>query len=108
MIGFGTIINCIGIVIGGVLGLVFGNLMKERLLEILMTATALCVLLVGVDKEAAFFYGFIGYYPILKPIFDQKKGKWLWKMLFFNTVILLTYWLMMHLFGFDSIETFGK
>ncbi|MBP3341117.1 MAG: DUF554 domain-containing protein [Peptococcaceae bacterium] len=48
MIGFGTIINCIGIVIGGVLGLVFGNLMKERLQEILMTATALCVLFIGI------------------------------------------------------------
>ena len=48
MIGFGTIINCIGIVIGGVLGLVFGNLMKERLREILMTATALCVLFIGI------------------------------------------------------------
>ncbi|MBO5302276.1 MAG: DUF554 domain-containing protein [Peptococcaceae bacterium] len=48
MIGFGTIINCIGIVIGGVLGLIFGNLMKERLREILMTATALCVLFIGI------------------------------------------------------------
>ena len=48
MIGLGTIINCIAIVIGGVLGLVFGNLMKERLQEILMTATALCVLFIGI------------------------------------------------------------
>ena len=31
MIGLGTIINCIAIVIGGVLGLVYGNLMKKRL-----------------------------------------------------------------------------
>ncbi|MBQ5862654.1 MAG: DUF554 domain-containing protein [Peptococcaceae bacterium] len=48
MIGLGTIINCIAIVIGGVLGLVFGNLMKERLQDILMTATALCVLFIGI------------------------------------------------------------
>ena len=48
MIGLGTIINCIAIVIGGVLGLVFGNLMKARLQEILMTATALCVLFIGI------------------------------------------------------------
>ena len=45
----------------------------------------------------------LGYYPILKPIFDRKKGSWLWKLLFFNAVTLVTYWLLMHLFGFDQI-----
>lgn len=34
-------------------------------------ATALCVLMVGVDKEAALFYLFIGYYPILKWDIDR-------------------------------------
>jgi len=33
------------------------------------------------------------------------KGKWLWKILFFNAVVLLTYWLLMHLFGFDQLVT---
>lgn len=49
MIGFGTIINCVAIIAGGILGLVFGNLMKERLQEMLMTATALCVLFIGIS-----------------------------------------------------------
>ena len=67
-------------------------------------AVAILSALMAPDKEAAAVYLALGYYPILKPIFDQKKGKWLWKMLFFNTVILLTYWLMMHLFGFDQLS----
>ena len=49
MVGFGTIINCGAIVAGGFLGLLFGNAMKARFQEILMTATALCVLFIGIS-----------------------------------------------------------
>ena len=61
-------------------------------------------LLMAPDKEAAAVFLALGYYPILKPGLDRRKGKWLWKLLFFNTVILLTYWLLMHLFGFDQLS----
>ena len=39
------------------------------------------------DKEAAFFYIFLGFYPILKPSFD-KLGKpgWIAKLLYFAAV----------------------
>ena len=60
-------------------------------------------LLMAPDKEAAAVFLTLGYYPILKPVFDRKKGKLLWKLAFFNAVILVTYWLLMHLFGFDQI-----
>ena len=33
--------------------------------------TALLALMIGVDQEAAFFYIFIGYYPMLKPRIDK-------------------------------------
>ena len=33
--------------------------------------TAALSILIGVDKEAAFFYLFLGWYPILKPLFDR-------------------------------------
>ncbi len=33
-------------------------------------ATGLIVLALGVDREAAFFYVFLGYYPAIKPKFD--------------------------------------
>ena len=60
-------------------------------------------LLLAPDKEAAFIFLVLGYYPIVKPKLDRLKGNWLWKLLFFNAVILLTYWLLMHLLGFDQL-----
>ena len=41
MVGMGTIINVGAIIIGGILGLLFGNLLQKRYQEILMTAAAL-------------------------------------------------------------------
>ena len=68
-------------------------------------AVAILSLLLAPDKEAAAVFLALGYYPILKPKFDRKRGKHFWKLLFFNAVILLTYWLLMHLFGFEQIAT---
>ena len=67
-------------------------------------AVSILSLLMAPDKEAAAVFLALGYYPILKPGLDRRKGKWLWKLLFFNAVILLTYWLLMHLFGFDQLS----
>ena len=66
-------------------------------------AVSILALLMAPDKEAAAVFLALGYYPILKPKFDRKQGKGLWKLAFFNAVILLTYWLLMHLFGFDQL-----
>ena len=66
-------------------------------------AVAILSLLLAPDKEAAAVFAFIGYYPIIKPKLDRKKGTWLWKALLFNVSILVTYWLLMHLFGLDQI-----
>ena len=66
-------------------------------------AVAILGLLMSPDKEAAAVFVFLGYYPIVKPWLDKRKLKWLWKGLLFNTVILLTYWLLMHLFGMAQI-----
>ncbi len=66
-------------------------------------AVSLLSLLLAPDKEAAAVFLALGYYPILKPKVDRRKGKVLWKGLLFNSVILLTYWLLMHLFGFDRL-----
>ena len=42
------------------------------------------------DKEAAAVFLFLGYYPIVKPFFDSRRFRWLWKGIFFNgsTVVL--------------------
>ena len=66
-------------------------------------AVAILSALMGPDKEAAAVFLALGYYPIVKPKLDGMKAKWLWKGLLFNGVILLTYWLMMHLLGFDQL-----
>lgn len=66
-------------------------------------AVAILSLLMAPDKEAAAVFSVLGYYPIVKPLLDRRKGTWFWKALLFNTVILITYWMLMHIFGFDSI-----
>ena len=66
-------------------------------------AVSLLSLLMASDKEAAAVFLALGYYPIVKRKLDRMKGKWLWKGLLFNSVILLTYWLLMHLFGSDAL-----
>ena len=72
-------------------------------------AVAILSLLMGPDKEAASVFVFIGYYPILKPKMDTLPLKWLWKLLFFNVVILAMYWLLLHVFGMaELIEEFAE
>lgn len=68
-------------------------------------AVAILSVLMAPDKEAAAVFLFLGYYPIVKPWLDQKKGKWLLKGIFFNCVILLMYWLLIHLFGMAEIAS---
>ena len=48
MIGFGTILNVGGILLGGVAGMLFGKGLPKRFQETLMRADALCVLFLGV------------------------------------------------------------
>lgn len=66
-------------------------------------AVSILSLLMAPDKEAAAVFLCIGYYPILKPWMDRKKGKWIIKAVFFNCVILMMYWALMHLFGMASL-----
>lgn len=48
MIGLGTIINCAAIIVGGIFGLLFGKLLKERVQETLQKANGICVLFIGI------------------------------------------------------------
>ena len=48
MIGLGTIINCLSIIFGGLLGLMLGNKISERFRETLVQGTSLCVLFIGI------------------------------------------------------------
>ena len=64
---------------------------------------AILGLLLSPDKEAAAVFVALGYYPILKPKMDKLPLKWLWKGIYFNAVILIMYWLLMHLFGMAQV-----
>ena len=67
------------------------------------SAVTILSLLLGPDKEAAAVFAFLGYYPILKPVFDKLPLRWLWKGIYFNVVILAMYWLLMNLFGMAAL-----
>ena len=68
-------------------------------------AVAFLSLLLGPDKEAAAVFVFLGYYPIATPRLDQMKLGPVLKLALFNLVILLMYWVLIHLFGMEAIAT---
>ena len=61
------------------------------------------------DKEAAFFYIFLGFYPILKPSFDRLgKPGWIVKLLYFAAALAAMYGLILFVLRLDvEIEGTG-
>jgi len=77
--------------------------------------TAALSLVLSADKEAAFFYLFVGYYPIIKRGMDRIRPKPLAfaaKLLFFACALGLMYALIWFVFGIDigmeELEELGK
>lgn len=66
-------------------------------------AVAILSCLMAPDKEAAAVFVFLGFYPILKPRFDRMRFPIIPKLLFFNVLILMMYWLLLKLLGMDQI-----
>ena len=60
-------------------------------------------LLLAPDREAALVYAFLGYYPIIKPKLEGMKGKWLWKLLIFNTSMVLLYSVLIQVMGVAEV-----
>ena len=69
------------------------------------TAVAILSMLMGPDKEGAAFFVFIGYYPLVKPKLDKLPLAWLWKLLLFNTAILIMYWILINLLGMAALAS---
>ena len=65
--------------------------------------TAALSLMLCADKEAAFFYLFLGYYPIIKPFFDRlgKVAGRLAKLAFFALAFAVMYGLILFVLGLD-------
>jgi hypothetical protein len=57
------------------------------------------------DKEAAAVFAFLGCYPIVKPEIEKMLLCWLWKFLYFNSSVLIMYWMLIRLFGMDQLMT---
>ena len=75
-------------------------------------AVALITLFVGIDKEAAFFFLFLGYYPVVKWDIDRLRHKplrVLIKLLVFNVSVALMYVLLGLLLNMNAlIEEFTQ
>ncbi len=77
--------------------------------------TAFLCLMLCTDKEAAFFYLFLGYYPILKRALDRIRPRGLslvCKLLFFALSIGAMYALIAFVFrldvGLEELESLGR
>lgn len=68
------------------------------------SAVAIISLLLCPDKEAAAVFLVLGYYPIIKPLLDHLRFRFLWKGLLFNFSILILYGLLLQILGLDSLS----
>ena len=66
-------------------------------------AVAILGLLMAPDKEAAAVFAFLGYYPIIKPKLEARKGKWLWKLAVFNGSMVLLYSILIRIMGIAEV-----
>lgn len=69
-------------------------------------ATALISLILGIDKEASFFFLFLGYYPIVKWQLDRIKSKplrLLSKLCIYNLSVVLMYALLGLVLNMEAI-----
>ena len=63
---------------------------------------AILSMLLGPDKEAAGVFLLLGYYPMLKPVFEKWPVSWLWKLLLFNGAVTVLYTLVLRLMGLEN------
>lgn len=66
-------------------------------------AVAILSALLSPDKEAAAVFVFLGYYPIVRPFFERRRFRWLWKGVFFNGNVAVLYWLLIRLMGMEQL-----
>ena len=66
---------------------------------------AVCILslLLSPDKEAAAVFAAMGYYPLVKARMDRLPVKWLFKAIYFNTVTVLLYWILLRVIGMEQL-----
>ena len=79
----------------------------KRFALVIYSGVSALSLLFAADKEPAFlFVLLLGYYPILKGVFEALKSKvicWSLKLILFNSAVLLTYKLLISLTVSESL-----
>lgn len=75
----------------------------DRIGWVWYTAVSVLSLLLSPDKEAAAVFLFLGYYPIVKPRLESRKGKWIWKLLIFNVSMVLLYSILIRIMGVAEV-----
>ncbi len=65
-------------------------------------AVSILCLLMGPDKEACGVFLLLGYYPMLKPVFEKWPLSWLWKLLLFNGAVTMLYAVLLRLLGLEN------
>jgi hypothetical protein len=67
-------------------------------------AVAILSVLLSADKESAALFVMLGYYPIVRPLFEKLPWKVLAKAVYFNAVILLMYAALFYLLGMGQLR----
>lgn len=71
-------------------------------------AVAAAITLITSEPESKIlFVLFFGYYPVVKGVFDKKFPKavsWILKTAVFNAAVLLSYYLIINIFGMDVFD----
>ena len=68
--------------------------------------TGILSLLIGIDKEASFFYLFLGYYPIVRSDLNRISSRlfrFAAKTVLFSAAVCGMYWLICYVFRIDDI-----
>ena len=60
-------------------------------------------LLMSPDKEAAMVFLTVGYYPLIKWYLEQSKLCAIWKFLYFNISVMLSYSILIYLVGMQEV-----
>lgn len=86
---------------------------NKRTAWIAFGAVAILSAIITPNKQAvALFVAFLGYYPILKSLFEQVKSRvleWVLKLILFNASVLIAYFVVINLLGMtDILSSFGQ
>lgn len=68
------------------------------------SAVSLLCLFFAPDKEGAFVFLFLGYYPIIRPYFKKNILGIILKLVYFNLSVIILYAVMIFLFGMYEIQ----